>query len=115
MVSASSAGLMKESSEKIRVLIADDHAIFRDGLRKLLEAEPDFKVVGEAGDGELAVQLARELKPDVLLLDLAMPRLDGVQTLREIANSQTRVRTVVLTASIEKEQVVRALQLGLPE
>jgi DNA-binding NarL/FixJ family response regulator len=97
---------------KTRILIADDHPIFRDGLRKLLEAEPDFKVIGEASDGQEAVKLAQELKPDVLLLDLAMPRQPGLDALRELASSATPVRTVLLTVAIEKAQLVEALQLG---
>ena len=63
-------------AEQIRLVIADDHPIFRDGLRRLLEAEPDHKVIGEASDGAEAVKLARQLKPDILLLDLAMPKPD---------------------------------------
>jgi DNA-binding NarL/FixJ family response regulator len=97
---------------KTRILIADDHPIFRDGLRKLLETEPDFKVIGEASDGQEAVQLAQELKPDVLLLDLAMPRQPGLDALRELASAAAPVRTILLTVAIEKAQLVEALQLG---
>ena len=97
---------------KIRILVADDHPIFRDGLRKLLEAEPDFRVIGEASDGQEAVKLAHELKPDILLLDLAMPRQPGLDALRELTAASTPVRTILLTVAIEKAQLVEALQLG---
>jgi two-component system nitrate/nitrite response regulator NarL len=105
-------GGVEGSRDDIRILIADDHAIFREGLRKLLESEPSFRVVGEAADGEMALQLAREVKADVLLLDLAMPRMDGLETLREVAVHKPSLRTVVLTASIDRENIVKALQLG---
>jgi DNA-binding NarL/FixJ family response regulator len=96
----------------IRVLIADDHPILRAGLRKLLEAEPGYSVIGEASDGEEAVKLARTLTPDILLLDLAMPRLTGLEVLREMATASTPVRTIILTAAIDKAGIVTALQLG---
>ena len=101
-------------SSMIRIVIADDHPIFRDGLRRLLEAEPDLKVIGEACDGAEAVRLARQLKPEILLLDLAMPRLPGLEALREMASGagSGSVRVILLTAAAEKRQIVEALQLG---
>jgi len=103
---------MPPAAPPVRVLIADDHAIFRDGLRRLLEADPGLKVVGEAADGIEALKLALKLKPDILLLDLAMPRQTGLDTLGELADSCPNLRTVLLTAAIEKAQIVQALQLG---
>jgi two-component system nitrate/nitrite response regulator NarL len=98
----------------VRILLADDHPIFRDGLRRLLEAEPDLKVVGEACDGAEAVKMARQLKPDILLLDLAMPRMPGLDALREMSSGpvSNSVRVILLTAAAEKKQIVEALQLG---
>jgi len=104
---------MEKAAETIRIVIADDHPILRDGLRKLLEAEPDLRVIGEAGDGVEAVKAVRRLKPDLLLLDLAMPRQTGLEALREIGTlASTSIRTVVLAAAIEKAQVAQAIQLG---
>ncbi|PYV28547.1 MAG: DNA-binding response regulator [Acidobacteria bacterium] len=102
-----------ETEKTIRIVIADDHPILREGLRKLLEAEPDLRVIGEAGDGVEAVKAVRRLKPDLLLLDLAMPRQTGLEALREIGTlASTATRTVVLAAAIEKAQVAQAIQLG---
>jgi two-component system nitrate/nitrite response regulator NarL len=103
---------MPEQTSTIRLLIADDHPIFRDGLRRLLDTEPGLTVVGEAADGAETIALARQLRPDILLLDLAMPRLPGMEALREISREQSPVRTILLTASIERRQMVEALQLG---
>ena len=110
----------------VRIVIADDHPIFRDGLRRLLEAESNLKVIGEACDGAEAVKLARQLKPDILLLDLAMPRHPGLEALRDLSNGSASsqssasspgaasnpVRVILLTAAAEKNQIVEALQLG---
>lgn len=100
-------------SQTIRIVIADDHPIFRDGLRRLLEAEPGLKVIGEASDGNDAVKLARQLKPDVMLLDLAMPRQPGLEALRDLSTGGANgVKVILLTAAAEKHQIVEALQLG---
>ena len=96
----------------MRILIADDHPIFRDGLKRLLESEGEFKVIGEACDGVEAVAMARQLIPEIMLLDLAMPRRQGLETLRELASDPRSVRVILLTAAAEKEQIVEALQLG---
>jgi two-component system nitrate/nitrite response regulator NarL len=104
-----------KKAQSIRILIADDHPIFRDGLRRLLEAEPKFAVVGEACDGAEALKLTRQLKPDILLLDLAMPRHPGLEALREMSTAPAgshSVRVILLTAAAEKNQIVEALQLG---
>jgi two-component system nitrate/nitrite response regulator NarL len=103
---------MNKRCEEIGILIADDHPIFREGLRKLLEAEPGFRVLGEAVDGEQTLELARRLKPKILLLDIRMPKLSGLAVLRELKTSAGQIRTLVLTAALEKDQIVEALQLG---
>jgi len=99
--------------QQLGFVIADDHAILRDGLRSLLEAYAGFNVLGEASDGAKAVKLVRQLNPDILLLDLAMPKHSGLETLRELSSSNaSKVRVILLAAAIEKSQIVEALQLG---
>jgi two-component system, NarL family, nitrate/nitrite response regulator NarL len=106
------ATLAKSSPRPIRILIADDHTLFRDGLRRLLEAEQGFEVAGEAADGEILLEMARNTAADIILLDLAMPRRDGMEVLRELSAARIPARTILLTVSIEKSQVVQALKLG---
>ena len=94
----------------VLIAIADDHQIFRDGLRRLLESEPGFEVVAEAVDGLDASRIARDVHPDVMLLDVAMPRMGGVEALTTIQQETTRV--ILLTAAIEPSELLRAIQLG---
>jgi two-component system nitrate/nitrite response regulator NarL len=101
-----------QDAPAVRVLIADDHQIFRAGLRKLLESEPGFDVVGEADDGATALALVQQLHPDFLLLDLAMPNMSGLEALRELATSGSTCQIVLLAAAIDKAQIVEALRLG---
>lgn len=103
---------MPERDGTIRIVIADDHPIFREGLRRLLDADARFEVVGEAGDGQQAVSQVAALRPDILLLDLAMPRFSGLQALQELIELGLPVRPVLLTAAIEPAETIKALQLG---
>jgi two-component system nitrate/nitrite response regulator NarL len=103
---------MPESRRKIRVLIADDHPIVRYGLRRLLEEGAEFCVAGEAADGGEAVTLARELSPDLLLLDIAMPRLSGLEALRHLSISESPVLTVLLGESLDNGKLIEAVRLG---
>jgi DNA-binding NarL/FixJ family response regulator len=101
---------MPELRRRVRIAIADDHQIFRDGLRRLLESEHGFEVVAEGADGADAVRVAREAKPDVLLLDVAMPRIGGLEALTAPEVQGTRV--ILLTAAIDPPELLRAVQLG---
>ena len=103
---------MRRAHRRIRLLIADDQALFREALRLLLGTEPGFQVVGEASDGLEAVALTRRLKPDVLLLDLAMPRLPGLEALKSIAEGSLPVRTILLTGAMTHADVLTALARG---
>jgi two-component system nitrate/nitrite response regulator NarL len=96
----------------VRIVLADDHEIFRDGLRRLVESEPDLEVVGEAADATGAVALTRDLNPHILLLDVAMPHASGLDALRELAEAPGQTRVILLTAAIDRADIVRALQLG---
>lgn len=100
------------SSASIRLLLVDDQALFREGLRLLLSSQPDLKVVGEAGDGEAALQEAARLRPDVVLMDLRMPTLDGVAATRHLLAAQPDCRVIVLTTFDDDEYVFEALRAG---
>ena len=96
----------------IRVLIADDHPIVRDGLRRLLSLDEDIEVVGEAGDGREVLERVQALEPDVLLLDLRMPNMDGLTALQTLQHTNRKTRVIVLTASEDKNEFVQAMKLG---
>jgi DNA-binding NarL/FixJ family response regulator len=100
------------ASGRIRVLLVDDHGVVRRGLRGFLELLDDIEVVGEAEDGLRGVELAAELEPDVVLMDLVMPRLDGIAAIGRIKASQPAVQVVALTSFIEEEKVTAALEAG---
>ena len=97
---------------KIRIVVADDHPIFRDGLCKLLALEEDFEVVAQASDGRQVLDVLQQHEPDVLLLDLKMPGLDGLGTLQRLQAAKNKTRVIVLTASDDKNEFVQAMKLG---
>jgi NarL family two-component system response regulator LiaR len=99
-------------SDPIRVLIVDDHAVVREGLRTFLDLQEGIAVIGEAGDGEEAVAEAERLRPDVLLIDLVMPKLDGVEAMRELRRRVPSARVIVLTSFLEDERLLPAMRAG---
>lgn len=97
---------------QIRILLADDHTIIRSGLKLLLEQQPDFKVVAEANDGREAVQLAVQHHPDVALLDIGMPELNGIEAARQILAAEPRAHVVILSMHSDESYVLRSLKAG---
>lgn len=97
---------------KIRILLADDHTILRDGIRSLIEDEPDMEVVGEAEDGITVVKLADSLRPDVILMDLAMPLLNGLEATRQIRKNNTHAKILILTMHENEEYIRQVLAAG---
>ena len=96
----------------IRIVVADDHPVVRIGVRNMLTEKDGFDVIGEASDGDEAITLTLETEPDILLLDVLMPRLPGLEAMRAIMNGAPTVKTLLLTSTITTQQVIEALQIG---
>lgn len=103
---------MTDTAEKIKVLIVDDHQVVRQGLRTFLELQEDMIVVGEAEDGQMAVERVRQLDPDVVLMDLVMPRLDGISATRQVKSLNSNIKVIALTSFTEDDKVFPAIQAG---
>jgi two-component system, NarL family, nitrate/nitrite response regulator NarL len=109
---ASPKTAMRPMDSSIRIVVADDHPVVRFGVKNMLLSEPGFEVVGEADDGDHAITQTLELEPDILLLDLQMPRLPGLEAMRAIMTKSPRVKIILLTSTISTQQIIEALQIG---
>lgn len=98
---------------KVKVMIADDHSMIREGLKQLLELEGNFEVIAEANDGEECLQIMSSLNPDVLLLDINMPKKNGLEVLKELKNRNSRIKVLVLTVHNEVEYLMTAIEIGI--
>lgn len=103
---------MNPASAPARILLVDDHKVLRDGLRALLEIEPDLRVVGEAGTGAVAIELCRTLAPDLMILDLSLPDMSGLEVIRAVRREKTAVRIIVLSMHSRREFVAPAMDAG---
>jgi two-component system nitrate/nitrite response regulator NarL len=108
----SSQHFRSPSAQPLRILMADDHPVVRIGVRNMLQADENIEVVGEAGDGDEAITQTLELLPDILLLDLHMPRLPGLEATRSIMSGSPSVKIILLTSTISTQQIIEALQIG---
>src|SRR6202795_250002 len=115
MTTSTIAATPKNSSDRlhqIRIVIADDHPVVRIGVRNMLQSDASLEVLGEASDGDEAITQTLELEPDILLLDLQMPRLPGLEAMRAIMSRSPRVKIIMLTSTISTQQIIEALQIG---
>ncbi len=103
---------MIPKASRAEILIADDHSLFREGLRELIDEQKDFHVVGEAADGRETLRLVAELEPDVLLLDLELPKVHGLEILKELRGGGKKTRIIVVTVAVEKPQISDVFNLG---
>jgi len=104
--------MTNKNTDPIRILLVDDHAVVREGMRAFIQIKPDMEVVGEAADGIEALEKARDLDPDVILLDIVMPRLDGIGTIQALNEQGSQARILVITSFAEDEQIFPAIKAG---
>jgi DNA-binding NarL/FixJ family response regulator len=106
------SGTKPKKKAPISIVIADDHPLFRQSIKNLLESENDLKVIGEAGDGKEAIRLAAELQPDIVLMDITMPRVDGLEATRRIKATQSNIAVLVLTIHSDDQHIIGILEAG---